>query len=63
MKKNKTTKNMGFMDFMRMPKKLTLFRLFIDMIPYIVGSWLKGEEVDFVIKWDGRGVKKNEKKK
>jgi len=54
------TRKMGFRDFLRMPKKMTLLLLFVGMIPYMVGSRLRGEEVEFVIEWDGKGVSNNE---
>lgn len=51
------TKKVGFKDLWRMPKKLDLFIVFLAVLPYMIWSTLKGEEVEFVVEWDGKGKK------
>ena len=48
------TKKVGLKDLWRMPKKLDLFLVFLAVLPYMIWGALKGEEVEFVIEWDGK---------
>ena len=47
-------KKMGYKDFLRMPKKLHLLMLFISVLPFLIKGALRGEETEFIVKWDGK---------